>query len=64
MFNEATFTSTISNFAIEKSAETFGSPSYGYALGFFESHMKNALVEINLTKKQQKILLAHLENLK
>ena len=64
MFNAATFTSTISNFAIEKSVAAFGSPSYGYALGYFESQMKIAFREINLTKQQEEILLAHLESLK
>lgn len=64
LFNESTFVSTISNHSLQKSEEACGTISYGYALGFFESSIKNALRDLNLTNKQRKILLAHLESLK
>ena len=64
LFNESTFVSTISNHSLQKSEEVYGTVSYGYALGFFESSIKHALRDLNLTNKQRKILLAHLESLK
>ena len=48
--------------SFERANESVGTKSYAYAYGYFHSVMSNTLENLNLTKKQKKILENQLKN--
>lgn len=50
------FVNTLEQLSFERSVESVGEKSYAYAYGYFSSVMANTLNNLNLTKKQKKVL--------
>ena len=50
------FISSVENLSFERSVESVGNKNYAYAYGYFSSVMSNTLENLNLTKKQKKVL--------
>ena len=48
--------------SFERAKESVGHKSHAYAYGYFHSVMSNTLENLNLTKKQKKILENQLKN--
>ena len=50
------FVIALEELTFERSRESIGEKSYAYAYGYFSSIMSNTLHDLNLTKKQKKVL--------
>ena len=56
------FINGLEQVCFDKSIESYGEKSYAYAYGFFSSVMTNTLNNLNLTKKQKKVLEQQLKS--
>ena len=56
------FMNGLESISFERSKESLGTKSYAYAYGYFHSVMSNTLENLNLSKKQKKILENQLKN--
>ena len=56
------FMNGMESISFKRSEESVGEKSYAYAYGYFHSVMSNTLENLNLTKKQKKILENQLKN--
>jgi len=56
------FMNGMESISFKRSEESVGEKSYAYAYGYFNSIMPNTLENLNLTKKQKKILENQLKN--
>lgn len=56
------FVDGLEKISFERAVESVGEKSYAYAYGYFNSVMANTLHNLNLTKKQKKILEQQLKN--
>lgn len=56
------FVNGLEQLSFNKSVESVGEKNYAYAYGYFNSVMANTLHNLNLTKKQKKVLEQQLKN--